>query len=364
MDGALALYAFGGSCVALYAFDRFGHPPAWRTTTTAALYWSASLGYVAAAIAAFYLLAKLIETNPRTLDAFLLYEASVGDRERLPSGLPAPLISALFLTILLPRIPYLSKLDAFIQRAFREFGAIPRKSRELSAALRRADYETPERIVPQVKRAVEDQGLSFERLSGAAKGALDGRWLKAASLFALIEEAAESGREAAADPDAAAQDKPPARSSFTRHREEQYAEIRDAYARLSEIAPLVLASSRETAGAADPSQAADGLAHGFERDLRALLRAMSQLIACGVLSSHLGMSGVHRELEGWGFRSVARQKASSPPTSSPASSSRSSSICSSPSGSPGPSRPTSGRAARRPSPWRSAWRRPASGRSA
>ena len=315
MDGAVALYAFGGLCVALYAFDRFGNPPIWRTTTTSTLYWSASIGYVTAAVAAFYLLAKLIETNPKALGAFLFYEASVGgspgaadESPELPSELPAPLISALFLTILLPRIPYLSKLDAFIQKAFREFGAIPRKSRELSRMLRRADYATPERMIPRIKRAVREQGLSFDRLDAAPKGTLEARWLKAVALFALIEEAAEVEEEAGAEAETPPQDERRGRSAFTRHREDQYAEIRSAYTRLSEIAPLVLCPAQPSNDPAEASHAIGSVGQGFERDLRGLLREMSHLISCGVLSTQLGASGVYRELARWGFKAIAQQK--------------------------------------------------------
>ena len=315
MESAVALYAFGGLCVALYAFDRFGNPPIWRTTTTSTLYWAASIGYVAAAVGAFYLLAKLIETNPKALEAFLFYETPVGaapgapgESPTLPSGLPAPLIAALFLTILLPRIPYLSKIDAFIQKAFREFGAIPRKSRELARLLRRAEYEAPERTIPGVARAVREQGLSFETLSAAPRGTLEARWLKTVALFALIEEAAESDEEGGAEAEAPPPDKPSYRSAFTRHREEQYGEIRAGYIRLSEIAPLVLCAPQRADGEAEAPHAVAGLEQGFDRDLRNLLREMSHLISCGVLSSQLSAAGVYRELDRWGFRSIARQK--------------------------------------------------------
>ena len=312
MEGAVALYAFGGLCVALYAFDRFANPPKWRTTTTTTLYWSASAGYVASAVGAFYLLAKLIETNPKILEVFLFYEipldapaGAIGESPSLPSDLPAPLISALFLTILLPRIPYLSKLDAFIQKAFREFGAIPKRSRELARALRRAEYEPPERVLRQVRRAVREQGLSFDRLKAAPKDALDARWLRAVALFALIEEAAEIEDEGAADAEAPPQGKRHLRSGFTRHREEQHAAIRSAYTRLSEIAPLVLGPAERRA---DAPHANGGVEQGFERDLREMLREMSHLISCGVLSSQLSLAGVYRELRRWGFEALAVQK--------------------------------------------------------
>lgn len=306
-------YLFGGLCIVVYAWSRFNTPATWRSTTTSWQYMLALAGYVVAALVLWFVLARLVDTNPQ-LVSFLAGPAAVdADLEnsiaRL-SGLSAPLLAALFLTTLLPRLPVLLKIDLALQRAFRELGAIPHKARQLSNLLRRAPFAVPIEDQGEVRRRLEAQGLAADRLLQSPRDSIEGNWVRIVALMAKLEEVVDLSDDAMSD-DAPDRRRPAARSDFLRHREVEYVAATAAYRQQAAIAAVLLKTRLEAGDdrlardlldrAQLPDLGMSGLQQSFHDGCRRLLKELTHLISCGMLQSNFSLSAACRELRAWGF---------------------------------------------------------------
>jgi hypothetical protein len=312
-------YLFAGLCIVVYAWSRFNTPATWRSTTTSWQYMLALAGYVLAALALWFVLARLVTTNPQlvSLLAFGNPAPAEPDLERSLarlSGLSAPLLAALFLTTLLPRLPILVKIDIALQRAFRELGAIPHKARQLSNLLRRAPFAVPAEDQAEVRRRLKAQGLDSDRLLQSPHGSIEGNWVRIVALMARLEEVVDLSDDPMPD-DPPEPRRPVARSDFLRHREVEYAAARAAYRQQAAIAAVLLTTRLEVDDArlaqallnrADvPDLGMHGLQQSFHDGCKRLLKELTHLISCGMLQSSFSLSAACRELRTWGFGALA-----------------------------------------------------------
>ena len=307
-------YLFGGLCIVVYAWSRFNTPATWRSTTTSWQYMLALAGYVLAALALWFVLARLINTNPQLISVLASGSPAAVDADleksmaRL-SGLSAPLLAALFLTTLLPRLPVLVKIDIALQRAFRELGAIPHKARQLSNLLRRAPFAVPIEDQGEVRRRLEAQGLEADRLMQSPRGSTEGNWVRIVALMARLEEVVDLSDDAMSED--APDQRPARRSEFLRHREVEYVAARAAYRQQAAIAAVLLKTrlevgddrlARELLNRADaPDLSMYGLQQSFHDGCKRLLKELTHLISCGMLQSNFSLSAACRELRSWGF---------------------------------------------------------------
>ena len=311
----LYAYLFGGVCIVVYAWSRFNTPATWRSTTTSWRYWLALSGYVVAALGLWFVLARLVSTNPQIVQFLASGSPTAGGNDvdqaiATLSGLSAPLLAALFLTSLLPRLPLLARLDTALQRAFREIGAIPHKARQLSTMMRRAPFAVGIEDRSEVKRRLEAQGLDGERLLQSPAGSLPANWVQIVALMAKLDEAVDLTEGAASD-DASEDRASTARSDFVRHREVEYLAVRAAYRQQAAIASVLLKSGLQTGDerlaqevlsrAESPDLGMRGLQQSFEDGCRRLLKEITHLISCGVLQANFSMAAACRELRSWGF---------------------------------------------------------------
>jgi len=310
-------YGFGGVCIVVYAWSRFNTPATWRSTTTSWQYMLALAGYVLAALVLWFVLARVVNTNPQVVSLLAFGSSNAADPGLEAalgklSGLSAPLLAALFLTTLLPRLPVLAKVDDALQRAFRELGAIPRKARQLSTLLRRASFTVPVADQGEVRRRLEAQGLDAGRLLQSPPGSLEADWVRIVALMAKLEEVVDLSDDPVSD-DAASQRRPAARSDFLRHREVEYVAARAAYRQQAAIAAVLLktriagpdeqlAHELLTEG---PDLGMRGLQHSFHDGCKRLLKELTHLVSCGMLQSNFSLAAACRELRHWGFGELA-----------------------------------------------------------
>lgn len=112
--------------VVVYAWERFNTPPSNRSSTRQALYWSSCVGYILTALTVFVALNFLLRV-PAWRDMLFGKDDN--------ASLPAPLIATLAMTTLLPTIPLLKRLDAWVLAAFLDFGAIPAEAKRRAATM-------------------------------------------------------------------------------------------------------------------------------------------------------------------------------------------------------------------------------------
>jgi hypothetical protein len=126
-----------GLLIMIYAWDRFNTPASNRQSTRRALYWWSCIGYMVSAVAVFAAVTILLQL-PGWRDFLGLPQKQT---------LPEPLLATLALTTLLPTIPMLKTVDAWLLARFHEWAAIPAEAKRRAAAMMPHSFAvTPEDV--------------------------------------------------------------------------------------------------------------------------------------------------------------------------------------------------------------------------
>lgn len=133
---------FAGALVALYAWKRYGTPSSNRSSTTRAQFYFTCCAYVVCGLSLFILLNSLL-TRPGALE-FMTFGAPLPPEANELGKLSISFLSALFLTTLLPSIPFLSEIDSALLKFFQHLGSIPIEVRRLKRDLKQMDYKPPQ----------------------------------------------------------------------------------------------------------------------------------------------------------------------------------------------------------------------------
>src|SRR5690349_6218339 len=133
---------FAGVLVALYAWKRYGTPGSNRSSTTRAQFYFTCCAYVLCALSLFVVLSSLL--GQPDAKALVTFGAQLPDEA---SKLSAPFLSALFLTTLLPSIPFISEIDSALLSFFQHLGSIPIEVRRLRRDLKQIDYKPPQKSI-------------------------------------------------------------------------------------------------------------------------------------------------------------------------------------------------------------------------
>jgi hypothetical protein len=164
-------YLVGTAVVLFHAYDRFNHPFSNRSSTTALCYTAALLLYLAIALSIYYLIAHYPEILWDLLNNFKDIIKDDNDKKRLESFIKYleaekytshPLIIALFLTVVLVKVPWLSKADQWIREKLYYMAAIPYEVRRLSAELRRVHFQIPKDQEHDLQSKLIDAGIKSE----------------------------------------------------------------------------------------------------------------------------------------------------------------------------------------------------------
>ena len=149
----------GAVFVAFYAAGRFNTPATNRSSTTAIRYFLGLFCYCMVGLMGYVAFVKF----PHLL-AFMLQ----GDEtvvQPWAKQLSSPLLAALLLTVLLPRLPLLSDLDNWIRKQLQEMAAIPFEVRRLTAELRRGKLLVSDALQEEVVRLLERRGINRRNIS-------------------------------------------------------------------------------------------------------------------------------------------------------------------------------------------------------
>jgi hypothetical protein len=184
MDTMLTI-SVGVIFVAVYACDRFNTPPTNRASTTAASFYTAMGSYCALGVIAYFLL-----INYPALLKFTLQTVGKDWVKSLPDSMmgsqSVPLLAALLLTVALPKIPLIAKLDDKVMKQLQNIAAIPRQERDLASELSRSTFtvgdDVREHVRQKLATRIADEDIVFDK--DASPHYL---WTKIASLMYLLE---------------------------------------------------------------------------------------------------------------------------------------------------------------------------------
>ncbi|WP_250532351.1 hypothetical protein [Caballeronia sp. ATUFL_F1_KS39] len=173
-------WLIGVFVVVVYANDRFESPLPMRPTTTFVRYWIARSGYVLSMLLLYYVLSQAFSSAP-ALAAF----AGIDEIPSTLNNLPKPLLTALFLTSILPHSPILKKLDEVVKRWFERIGNIPYEVRELSGKLRNGEFMPPKEAAESIRDSLDRLGVKTDWLA-LPKNTLSGKWARTVALYATV----------------------------------------------------------------------------------------------------------------------------------------------------------------------------------
>lgn len=167
--------------VAANAFRRYNTPETNRSTTTFENFSIFCGLYLLATFVLFTLITAGFLVSPEVVEYFM----SVPD---YAESMSAPMISALFLTSMLPNLPFLARLDKALLNWFWDRGNIPTHIANLAATMRRSPFGfAPDRKV-FIKQYCEDHAIDCGSINIEDSHSLDFRWARAYVLFKQLDE--------------------------------------------------------------------------------------------------------------------------------------------------------------------------------
>ncbi len=189
----------GGLFVAFYAKARFENPPSNRSSTTWLRYYSTLLLYVASAITLFLFIEILLRASPSLLTAAARLvgadlqatagaaaDAGILDSTAAAAETQEPqrttyLLAALCMTVFLPTIGPLRRMDERLKQLFQDLAVIPHQVLMLASKLDKADFEPDPALA---KAGSDDAGRPISR-------DLSRKWQQLQSLGRFLGELAE-----------------------------------------------------------------------------------------------------------------------------------------------------------------------------
>jgi hypothetical protein len=145
--------ALGGVFVLFYAATRFNTPATNRSSTTALRYFVGLFLYCVTGIG-FY---AFLVSFPSLLDFFMYGHTIPSDP--VTSKISLPLFVALLLTVLLPKVPFLSTADNWIFEQLKHMAAIPWEVQRLSSEMSKDKMEISADEETMIRQELEDDGF-------------------------------------------------------------------------------------------------------------------------------------------------------------------------------------------------------------
>ena len=282
---------FGAVLIIIFAVDRFMSPSNHRASTTAARYYAAVITYVSAYLMTYYILTKYPEIlryfEAVSADKMGQLKDSVGQSETKGSaqnGDGHTVFVALLLSLMVPKIPFISAIDKHFRHTLHKLAAIPVEAIRLSQTLARCEVKVdPQDLKFQAE--LEDRGIS--ELLNKQKCPWQQGLLENAHLMLKLSHWETSG----------------ALSRFIHERADQYGRVREQYARVSKMTAdaLELETIAYDHESSPLRSTTDKLWANLIDEHKALRSELSTFISHGVLASCFHASSRQREIENLGF---------------------------------------------------------------
>lgn len=264
-----ASFWIGAVVILIYALERFNSPPTNRPSTTWLRYYSAAFIYVGL----FELTYVLLCYHPELLQLLKelpgLEQLSVkpGDNNTLHLS-----VSTL-LSVLVPKILGLYRIDLEIRHQLQRVAAIPTEARRFAHEIQRSHYQPDGQLQIAVRSALRERGL---------EGAAEPEQLQPLRrLIAMMLRLHEWEADLRFTP-------------FLHERDAQYAHLQSRYQRVMEIARgYALPPVARSGASAEP--ASQRFVQAFDEEILALLQEGSELISHSLLKCCL--RAVTREQE-------------------------------------------------------------------
>jgi hypothetical protein len=275
-------WVLGIGFVVIHAYVRFNTPPTSRSLTTAGRYYAAATAYVLATVLLYLVLAM----SPELLDYFSGSAGSAISQEA--RDLSAPFFVALLLTVLLPKVPYLSDMDKWLVGFLQDVASIPYEARRLSSVLRKAVFQVTPEVQEAVAEELKDADFAPEDILFEESHAPQYLWTKISVLMHHLRNWESERRWA----------------GFLSRYAEEFAELKTQYEQLTIKARRLFGLLRPVAGETHDLKmvgALSELRESFEEQLAELHKNLCYFISRGVLKCRMRENARRMEIRSMGF---------------------------------------------------------------
>lgn len=288
METSPAFWA-GFVLIFIYALERFNTPPTNRSSTTWIRYYSAALIYVGL----FELTFALILQYPSLFAVVQYFLPELSDivdslQEDVDEPTSYTVGVALVLSVLVPRLYWLSDADASIRNKLQTLAAIPIQAQRFARNIRKArfapDNEIREAIEDRYKRYRIDDVMvgnaAVDMLPMNASDAPEHNKKDTATKFHQLAAVLITVSEWKADRKF---------SVYLSEREQEYRRLKRRYRHLIVAANGYFALPDQTSGMVDESlyNAAETFRKGFEEELESVLKEACEFMSHGLLKCRL-----------------------------------------------------------------------------
>lgn len=184
----------GGIFVGINAYRRYNTPASNRASTTFQNFCVYFLFYLLSVLSIYMIIGAMLNSSPETIGllwSLLTGNLNTTDTTSLPSqltNLSPPMVSALFLTTMLPSLPWLSRYDQALLNIFWDRGHIPQHVQKMAASMRRGAFNFSPRQIKMLRDKCKSLNIPYESLSINSGTNLDFRWARINVLLDSIGE--------------------------------------------------------------------------------------------------------------------------------------------------------------------------------
>jgi hypothetical protein len=182
----------GAVLVFLYTWHRFSEPSANRSSTTAVRYYLAAAFYCLWGLFVYATLIIALAASPESARKALIELVSTVGLGSLSSFLPAEILAAVLVTVLLPKVPVIASADGWVRQQIEYMASIPYEVRRLAAELERSDmresgvtYRMPAATEVRVR-----ERMQAHELAPGTTGEIDlgSTWTKVSALVVALAD--------------------------------------------------------------------------------------------------------------------------------------------------------------------------------
>jgi hypothetical protein len=194
--------------VVLYTWRLFSEPSANRSSTTAVRYYLAAAFYCLWGLFVYAaLIIALAAASPESARAALIELLKKFDLGSLSQLLPAEILAALLVTVLLPKVPLVASVDTWVREQIEYMASIPYEVRRLAAELERSDvrgsgvtYRMPTAARGRVRQRMQEHELTSAPTGTTSEIDLGSMWAKVSALVLALADWRSNSRLASRVP--------------------------------------------------------------------------------------------------------------------------------------------------------------------
>lgn len=178
----------GAIFVFLFAIDRISMPKMNMESTTSQRYWGFILSYAASSTIPFFIAASILVYVTKLHHIFDINKMlAFLPKPDLENNLSPPLLIALFMTVLLPKIPGLAKLDEALRTYFRRNASMSGIASHLSHIIEKSPFNYSDSKRDEIRKYLMEQNLECKDVKFDDDGSPQYLWTRINILLFTIK---------------------------------------------------------------------------------------------------------------------------------------------------------------------------------